>query len=165
MEKLITPFGEIKIRIDGRSVPYIAQEGRQQDAVCPHLLGRYRISVPFIPDSKAHTVACVFDSDCSYERTAESGERLEYQSFYNDRRFKMTIGVEGEAGGIRAIDAYDYDVDYLENGMSFLVNTNTRTECYVFGIAWIDNVGRDDPMDHNDRDVETWYGSDPALTL
>ena len=34
----------------------------------------------------------------------------------------------------------------------------------MFGIAWIDNVGWDDPVDgHNNRDVETWYGADPTL--
>ena len=48
--------------------------------------------------------------------------------------------------------------------MSFLIDRNTKTECYVFGIAWIDNVGWDDPVDgHNNRDIETWYGADPTL--
>ena len=50
--------------------------------------------------------------------------------------------------------------------MSFLINTNTKTELYTFGIAWIDNVGWDDPIDGNDdRDAETWYGADPVLAL
>lgn len=169
MEKLSTPFGEIKILIDGKSVPYFAQEGRKPDVLCPHVLGRYQIAVQFIPDGENHTIACVFESDCSYERTPESGERLECQSFYNDRRFKMSIGLECEAGyigGIRVSDEYDYDADYLENGMSFLIDMNTRTERYVFGISWIDNVGLDDQIDDNDdRDIETWYGADPTLGL
>ena len=81
----------------------------------------------------------------------------------------MSIGLECGAGCIGAGDARtsdksDYDAGYLENGMSFLIDRNTRTECYVFGIAWIDNVGWDDPVDgHNNRDVETWYGADPTL--
>ena len=169
MRKLITPFGEIKILIDGNPVSYFAQEGRKLDALCPHVLGRYQIAVKFIPDGKEHTIACVFEPDCSYERTPESGERLECQSFYNDRRFKMSIGLECEAGyidGMRAINEYDYDADYLENGMSFLIDTKTKNERYVFGIAWIDNVGWEDPLDNNnDRDVETWYGADPTLAL
>lgn len=169
MEKLLTPYGEIKILIDGKPVPYFAQEGRKLDVLCPRVLGRYQIAIQFIPDGKNHTIACVFEPDCVYERTPESGERLECQSFYNDRRFKMTIGLECEAGyidGIRASDEYDYDADYLENGMSFLIDTNTKTERYVFGISWIDNVGWDDQIDNNDdRDVETWYGADPTLRL
>ena len=168
MEKILTPFGEIKILIDGQPVPYFAQEGRKQDILCPHILGRYQITVTFIPDGEEHIIACVFESNCSYERTPESGERLECQSFYNDLRFKMSIGLEceaGDIGGIRASDEYDYDADYLENGMSYMIEANTKTERYVFGIAWIDNVGWDDPIDENERDIETWYGADPSLAL
>ena len=68
MGKLVTPFGEINILIDGKPVPYSAQEVRKQHVLCPHVLGRYQITVPFIPDGKAHAIACVFEPDCSYER-------------------------------------------------------------------------------------------------
>ena len=159
MEKLITPFGEIKILIDGKATSYIAEEGRKLDVLCPHVLGRYQITVQFIPDGKEHTIACVFESNCLYEKTPESGERLECQSFYNNQRFKLSIGIECEAG------EYDYDADYLENGMAFLINADTKTEFYTFGIAWIDNVGWDDPIDDHGRDVETWYGADPTSAL
>ena len=165
MDKLATPFGAIEIRIDGKPVPFFAQKGKP-DVRCPHVLGRYRIGVRFIPDGEAHTVACVFEPDCSCERTPESGERLECQSFYNDRGFKLSIGLECEAGyvgDVRASDKYDYDAAYLENGMSFLVGKHTKTERYVFGVAWIDNVSRGDTTDDNtNRDVETWYGADPT---
>ena len=167
MEKLLTPFGEIKILIDGNPVPYVAQEVRKHDVLCPHVLGRYRIVVGFVPDGGEHTIACVFEPDGPYGRTPESGERLECQGFYNDQRFKMSIGLEFEAGyigGGRVSNAYDYDADYLENGMSYLIGESTKTESYVFGISWIDDVGWDDPIDdNNDRDVETWYGADPTL--
>ena len=166
---LLTPFGEIRILIDEKSVPFIAKEGRKLDNLCPHVLGRYQITVPFIPDGKEHTIACVFEPICSYEKAQESGEILECQSFYNDSRFKMSIGLECEVGyidGVRATNEYDYDADYLENGMSFLIDANTKTEHYTFGIAWIDNVGWDDPTgESSKRDVETWYGADPTLAL
>ena len=169
METLLTPFGEIEILIDGKTVPYSAQEGRKLEGLCPHVLGRYQIEVRFIPDGKAHTIACVLGPDCAYEKTPESGERLECQSFYNDRRFKMSIGLEceaGYAGDVRAAEKYDYDADYLENGMAFLIDEDTKTERYTFGIAWIDNVGWEDPADEdNGRDIETWYGADPTLAL
>lgn len=45
MEKLITPFGEIKILIDGISVPYYVREGKNPDVRCPDVLGRYQITV------------------------------------------------------------------------------------------------------------------------
>ena len=167
MKKLITPFGEIKNLIDEKPVPYFVQEGRKLEGLCPHVLGRYQITVPFIPDGKKHTIACVFEPVCSYEKTPEGGERLECQSFYNNQRFKLSIGIECEAGYINGIQAseYDYDAEYLENGMVFLIDANTKTERYSFGIAWIDNVGWDDPIGDNGREVETWYGADPTLAL
>ena len=162
MDKLLTPFGEIRILIDSKPVSYDAQEGRKMENGCPNVLGRYHIAVRFIPDGKEHTIACVFESDSSYERSPESGERLECQGFYNDQRYKMSIGVECDL----IPGEYDYDADYLENGMAYLISTKTKTECYTFGIAWIDNVGWNDPIDgDNDRDAETWYGADPVLGL
>ncbi|MBQ6653975.1 MAG: hypothetical protein IJM79_00395 [Erysipelotrichaceae bacterium] len=163
MEKLSTPFGEIKILIDGKPVMFHAQEGRKIEVTCPDLLGRYHITVRFLPDGKEHTIACVFEPDCSYERTLESGERLECQSFYNDSKFKMSIGVEGDM----LSGEYDYDVEYLGNGMAYLLNANTKTDYYAFGIAWIDNVELDNRIDENNdrRDAETWYGADPSIPL
>ena len=167
MEKIITPFGEIKILIDGVSVSYVAQEGRKLD-VCPHLLGRYQITVAFVPDGMEHDIACIFEPVCTYKTVGESGERLECQSFYNDSRFKLSIGLEcetGSVGGVRWSDRYDYDAHYLSNGMSYHIEKTTKTRQYVFGIAWIDDIGRDDPADGNSRDVETWYGADPLISL
>ena len=169
MDTLLTPFGEIEIMVDGKTVPYSTREGRKLEGLCPHVLGRYQIEVRFIPDGKAHTIACVLGPDCAYGKTPESGERLECQSFYNDRRFKLSIGIEcetGYVGEVRATDKYDYDADYLENGMSFLIDQNTKTEQYTFGIAWIDNVGwKDSANEDIGRDIETWYGADPTLAL
>ena len=151
-----------KILIDSRPVPYDAQEGRNLENGCPHVLGRYQIKVHFIPDGKAHTIACVFEPDFPYERSPESGERLECQGFYNAHRYKMSIGIECD----NVTDEYDYDAQYLENGMSFVIGPNTKTEHYTFGIAWIDNVAWDDSTDEdNGRDIETWFGADPTLAL
>ena len=167
MEKLITPFGEIKILIDGIPVSYVAQKGRKLD-VCPHLLGRYQITVDFVPDGAEHDIACIFEPVCSYKTAGESGERLECQSLYNDSRFKLSIGIECETSivdGVCRPDGYDYNAAYLNNGMSYHIETSTRTRQYVFGIAWIDEIGRDDPAEDYNRDVETWYGADPLISL
>ncbi len=54
MEKLITSFEEVKILIDGRSVPDYVCEGRKPDVRCPDVLGRYQMTVFFVPDGKEH---------------------------------------------------------------------------------------------------------------
>lgn len=81
----------------------------------------------------------------------------------------MSIGLVCESGyidGIRISDEYDYDADYLENGMAYLINPHTKTSRYVFGIAWIDNVSWDDSSGlESQRDAQTWYGADPTLPL
>lgn len=162
MEKLITPFGEITILIDGTPANYRADEGRKTEVLCPHVLGRYQIAITYVPDGKEHDIACVFEPVCDYTRSSESGERLECQAFYNKRRFKMSIGVECDT----LSDEYDYTADYLENGMAFHIRKDTKTTNYVFGISWIDNVDwNDTSTEDGDRDVETWYGADPTMAL
>ena len=79
MESLLTPFGEIKILIDGKEVPYLAQKGGNLDGLCQHVLGRYQITVSFIPDGNEHDIACIFEPTCSFKKITESGERLECQ--------------------------------------------------------------------------------------
>lgn len=76
----------------------------------------------------------------------------------------MSIGLECEAGYIGG--KYDYDADYLDNGMAYVIMPETKTEKYIFGRAWIDDVGRDDPIDdeHN-RDIQTWFAADSTLAL
>lgn len=169
MEKLKTPFGDIDVLIDGKSIAYTALKGSDNDVLCPDVRNRFQIVVKYVPDGREHSISCVFSTTCSYEKRPESGERLECQSFYNPQRIKMSIGLECEAGyigGVRASDEYDYDADYLDNGMSYLIIPETKTEQYVFGIAWIDNVGWDDPIDNeHNRDVQTWFAADPTLAL
>jgi len=162
VKALLTPFGKIKILIDGKPIPYVAQRGRNLEGMCPHVLGRYQIAVHFTPDGENQT-------GLSYERMPESGDCLECQSFYNDCGFKMSIGLECESGyigSVRFSDRYDYDVEYLKNGMTFLIDRNTKTKHYVFGISWIDNVGwNEQTEDNRKRDVETWFGADPTIGL
>ena len=72
----------------------------------------------------------------------------------------------GFVGGKRLSDKYDYDADYLVNGMSYLILPGTQTEQYVFGISWVDDVGLNDPGDGNqNRDIQTWFGADPTVSL
>ena len=167
LDKLNTPFGEIAIMIDGQPIDYVAQKRLENDIRWPDVKDRYQIKISYIPDSKKHSLSCVFLPTCSYERTPESGERLECQGFYSLQRIKMSIGLECEVDyldGVRFSNGYDYDADYLDNGMAFIIMPETKTEKYVFGIAWIDDVGLDDPINSkHDREVQTWFAADPTF--
>lgn len=166
MEKLNTPFGEIAVLLDGLPINYAAQKGSDNGVLLPDIKGRYQIEVNYIPDGREHSLSCVFSPVCKYERTPESGERLECQSFYNLQRMKMSIGIECEADyidGVRYSNGYDYDAEYLDNGMAYIIMPGTKTERYVFGIAWIDDVGWDVPLSEWKRDVQTWNAADPTL--
>ena len=168
MTKLNTPFGYVTIMVDGQEIEYCAEQLKANEILFPNIVGRYKISVEFEPDGKEHVLVCIFSDALDYNRGPESGERLECQGFYNKDRVKLSIGLECEAGyfpdGTRISDHYDYDADYLENGMAYLIEKNTTTNKYVFGVAWIDNVGWEDEIDNeNDRDVQTWFAADPTI--
>lgn len=164
LEKLKSPLGEIIVMVDGHPIDYITKKGSDNDVLWPDVRNRYQIEVRYVPDGNEHCLSCVFLPTCTYEKSPESGERLECQSFYSPQRVKMSIGLECEAGYIGG--KYDYDADYLDNGMAYVIMPETKTEKYIFGRAWIDDVGRDDPIDdeHN-RDIQTWFAADPTLAL
>ncbi len=167
-KRLITPFGEIFILVDGNAIPYKALKGSRNSYLWPDVRDRYQIPVHFVPDGDEHSISCVFSPICEYKRGPESGEELECQGFYNDARFKMSIGVECEAGylyGKRVSDKYDYDANYLSNGMSYEMLSDTKTERYVFGIAWIDDVGWKDGKHNLDRDIQTSYAAEQMMKL
>ncbi len=83
MERLVTPFGEIDILIDGQRESYTVQEGRKLNNFCPDVLGRFQVTVQFIPDGQEHSIACVFIPDRPCERTQESGDRCELIRHYH----------------------------------------------------------------------------------
>ncbi len=158
-----TPFGEISILLDGKKydffivAPHKVRKGR-----CKDLLGCYRIAVNVEPDGEEHEVKCIIP-DIVYEtRSIESGEDLECVSFYDEKGMKLSIGVEGEKGvlpdGRRFSTKYDYRVDYLENGMSYILDKDSFDNRYTFGIAWIDEV-----TGNAERDIQTWFGADITL--
>lgn len=171
MPALITPFGRVQVNIDGEEIEYSANEGKKIENLCPEITGRYQITIYFEPDGNEHEISCILPEIEKVNREPESGERLELQSFYNSKRWKISIGLEGESGcfidGKRVSDDYDYDydVEYLENGMSYLILKKTKTMRYVFGIAWIDDVGWDDADEECDRNIQTWFAADPTLAL
>lgn len=167
MARIITPFGKLVMLIDGQEIEYSFKPVANDAILCPDVIDRYKIDIEFIPDGKEHTIPCILPESTNYQRSIESGERLECQAFYSKDRIKLSIGLECEAGyfsdGTRASDTYDYDAEYLENGIAYIIESYTRTSKYVIGVAWIDDVGWEDPIDEkNNRDVQTWFAADPV---
>lgn len=157
---LTTPLGDIEIYVDDNKVEYTEKNIGVSDKLCPDVNGRYAIKIDFIPDGKIHTISCKIKGHVSSKKDGiEPGERLELKSFYKDNT-KLSIGMEGESGyyadGMCVSDRYDYDNEYMEDGVLYLVMKETKTTKYVFGIAWIENVT-------TENDVQTWYGADPTL--
>lgn len=156
---LSTPLGDIEIYIDNEKVEYTVKNIGASERLCPDISGRFGIEILYEPDGKQHTISCrIKKYHASSRDEIEPGERLELKSFYRENT-KLSIGIEGDAGyysdGTRDSDVYDYDNDYMEDGVSYLIMEDTKTTKYVFGIAWIDNVTVE-------NDVQTWYGADPT---
>ena len=170
MDRLMTPFGEIQILIDGKPIPYMALEGEKLEVLCPDVLGRYQIPVHYVPDGKRHQIACVFTSDAAFHHDYESDEFMECQAFYNEERMKMSIGVDCEiwSDNLGYRDwRYDYNAEYLEKGMAYIIEPLTKTEDYVFGIAWIDDIGWDDEFGEARwaRSSQTAFGADANMCI
>lgn len=171
MNCLVTPLGEIEILVDGEKILYNAQEGSKLERLCPDVLGRYHIEIQYTPDGNKHSLNCVIKNKEKFITNFESGENLECQGFYSQNRVKLSIGLIGEVRGYvdgKLTDCNnDYDIDYLEKGMAYIVLEETKTDKYIFGISWIDDVGWDDPRteEYQKREIETWFGADPNFNL
>ena len=155
---LQTPLGSLEVRIDGEQIEY-AHFPVPNEKCCGGLNGRYAIIVSIRPDWRAHTISCrLRDYTDSPQDGPESGENLELYSFYRDDA-KLSIGMEGDTGylvtGDRVSD-YDYDTEYLPDGVQYCLLPFTRTATFLFGIAWIRPVTET-------NDSQTWFGADPTL--
>lgn len=149
---LQTPLGEIIVTIDNKQIQY-EPEIEPQNKSYPDLNGRYSITVNFEPDGKQHTISCRIKGHHPNKKDdIETSERRELKSFYNGKT-KLSIGMEND--GLDRESEYDYDTDYLDDGVSYEVRTFTRAKKFVFGIAWISNS-----TDENEN--QTWFGADPS---
>ena len=170
MKRLKTLLGDISIKINGREIGYEYKKCAN-DRTCPNLLGRYLIEIISKPTGKEYSISCEIVNNQSLKSEIETGEMQECISFYSEERIKLSIGAYGERwgyiGGRRMETNNDYDIEYKPNGLSYLVLKETKTEKYYFAISWIDDVGYEDPINNgeHDRDVETWFGSDPMVLM
>ena len=156
--KLVTPLGEIDILIDGREIEYDFQIV-DVDSSCKDVEGRYAIQVSFVPDGREHIISCkIRDYKTSEMDDIESGENLELKSFYNGGA-KLSIGMEGDSGyinGERISTIYDYDNEYQDDGVDYVILGVTKTQIFTFGVAWINNCTEN-------NEVQTWFGADPTI--
>lgn len=155
---LTTPLGKIIIFYDDEEIEYTAIP-IENDSNCIDLDGRYLIKLHFEPDGKKHTISCrIKEYVPSSEDYIETGENLELKSFCKDK-IKLSIGMEGDSGyfpdGTRCSD-YDYDNEYLDDGVTYELLEITQTHEYKFAIAWLNNCT-------DENDVQTWFGADPTL--
>lgn len=170
MKRLNTPLGDIFIKINGKEIGYEYKKCAN-DRTCSNILGRYLIEIRSKPTGEEYSISCEIINNQSLKSEIETGEMLECIGFYGEKRVKLSIGAYGESWGYiggRLIEANnDYDIEYKPNGLSYLVLKETQTEKYYFAISWIDDVGYEDPINNgeHDRDVETWFGSDPMLLI
>lgn len=170
MKRLNTPLGDIFIKINGKEIGYEYKKCAN-DRTCSNLLGRYLIEIISKPTGEEYSISCEIINNQSLKSEIETGEMLECIGFYGEERVKLSIGAYGESWGYiggRLLEANnDYDIEYKPNGLSYLVLKGTQTEKYYFAISWIDDVGYEDPINNgeHDRDVETWFGSDPMLLI
>lgn len=164
MGRLITPAGKVQISIDGIKVPYEMKELGQINGRKFPLLGRYHLQVRYVPDGMEHTISCSVEPEIPSIRNTDSGENLLIRNFYTQNRYKVSIGLHGEAEYDRdgkRHSYFDYDDIWVKNGVAYSLLGFTKTEVYRFAVAWIDDVGYDDPYNpDNDKDVETWFGAD-----
>ncbi|KXB72773.1 MAG: hypothetical protein E6970_00170 [Peptostreptococcus sp.] len=170
MKRLNTPLGDISIKINDKEISYEYKKCAN-DRTCPNLLGRYLIEIISKPTGEEYSISCEIINNKSLKSEIENGEMLECIGFYGEGRIKLSIGAYGESWGYigsRLMEtSNDYDIEYKPNGLSYLVLKETETEKYYFAVSWIDDVGYEDPINNgeHDRDVETWYGSDPILLI
>jgi len=151
---LKTPLGEIEIRIDDAAIEYTAVREKTGSPWDEELDGRYFITVNIPEDGNKHYISCIIkDYDGSDEDYEDTGERLELKNFIKNGA-KLSIGTEGDSSFPREYQEYDYNIEYLNNGMAYITGRETKTTRFVFGIAWINN-----PTAEND--AYTWYGADP----
>lgn len=143
--------------LDGAPIEYEYQKV-ELDKTCCDLNGRYCITVILRPDGREHRLSCIIkDYQPSTDDEVESGERLELKSFYCNGT-KLSIGMEGNSGYVdgERISEYDYNNEYLEDGVEYELLRFTCTARYVFGIAWIENYSAK-------NGIQTWFGADPTM--
>lgn len=151
---LKTPFGNVIVRFDGKPVNITVQKSQNsREQLYPDIEYAYLISFEFISDNSEHRLTCTLDRD-DVPGDIESGEHLDAIAFYIDNG-KLTLGCQSDFG-VDEYDIFDYNGDYLENGLEIYIFPSTKSQIFTFGVSWLLNVT-------HDNEVQTWFAADPSI--
>lgn len=159
MSKLKTPLGTIRVFDNNKEVEYTVAKLDVNPTIFPDLNGRFKIIVEYENDQLSHFISCTLDG-IDYRKAKceiEPGERLECKSIYQGN-IKLSIGIECEScylNGKRVSD-YDYDSEYINNGIGYTIFPTTKSQTFIFGLAWIKEYNKT-------NEVQTWFGADPTI--
>ena len=158
MSKLITPLGTLKIYDNDIEIEYKVVKLDRDSVVFPDINGRYKIIVEYKNDKFPHLIYCILEGidSSKAEYCNESGERLECKAIYQEN-IKLSIGIECDTCYLdgERISNYDYDSIYLNNGIGYYILPTTKSQTFIFGVAWIREC-------NETNKVQTWYGADPT---
>ena len=142
---LFTPFGPIKVFVDGTELDYEATVFTyDRPPVKGHpIAGCYRIHAPV---GEHRSIRCEVElSDTRIVNTGASGERYVDAEFISDSII-LTIGAEDENPAFETVR--------VEFGLEYRI-LNSVSEV-VFGIAWATDY-------EGTSDCRTWFAADPTL--
>ncbi len=166
--RLMTPFGSVHILIDGKEIDYVFEKLTIIEN-CANVKGRYRIRLIFIPDGKAHSISCVLPDMVDFESDYSSGADTQQITFHNKENWALEIGIIGDMYGQNNRSIYneeqDYDVDYLDRGLCYLILKETATQEYDFILAWIDGMDYGNYDNCRGRLEQLWRCSDPSFAI
>lgn len=150
---LNTPFGKIRLLVDEKPMPYKIEQLNLVSNLFPDIQARFKISFDYDQKKSAKSIKCVIEN-ISASTSIESGESLEAIAFYNDST-KLTLGFNCSFGDAKDY-GFDFDGQYIKDGIECLLSENTASQSFVFAISWVA------PLTEN-NDVQTWYASDPSI--
>ena len=145
-EYINTPFGTLKIYVDGEIINYLPIITQFKHPVCDGkpLAGCFRI---FGKVESGPTVKCILEPCPSCEAYFDSGENYICQNFVKDN-IQLTIGTVEYYGS----DSKPYEVTTVPNGLIFK-NIREKTSIKL-GVAWVNDL--------SDGDLRTWFAADPT---
>lgn len=150
-DMLNTPFGKIKVTLDGAAVPCVVRPV-ENARLFPDVSGAYLLEFAFEQDGMPHELCCYLDAPAP-EAEPESGEDLEALSFRVGTG-KLTLGCVSWTG---PLEEADYGGAYLPSGFRLLLRPDTKSGTFRFGAAWVEHCTAE-------NDVQTWFAADPTIT-
>ena len=151
--ELVTPFGRIQVKLDGRPICFSYEAHEPIEGLFPDVDGIYRIGVEVQQDGRNHSLKLELSSDGT-SGEPEPGEMLEALSFYRNGG-KITLGCYAAFGEMNAY-GLDFDGQWDDSGIEVLIFPFTKTHTYQFGVCWLNTCTEE-------TDVQTWYGADPSI--